>query len=266
MQLDGDLIWTGIRDPQKTSLCLNGAQIVSLRDERESWPGKGCLKVDGLRYTELTLHDPRPAQDTVVRIMGKEHELRARDRIEWLRLQETTDLSEPQPWMQLARLFKEKGESANAKRVVFELRKIQAKRSSLVFRGLKLFHALLEMQPLWVLATIALLTAVGSCEFWLADRAHTMAPKEGIAYSEWRRGVAMNANCPPFNPVIYSLENGLPLVKLGQDDAWAPDPKNELKILHLNYPFLAWFRWILILAGWAQATILASAIGSRYKN
>lgn len=195
MQLNGDLIWTGIRDPQKTSLCLNGAQIVSLRDERESWPGKDNLKVDGLRYTELRLHDPQPRQEAAVRIMGKEHELRARDRIEWLRLQQSTDLYEPQPWMQLANLFKEKGQKAESKRVVFELRRVQAKRSLLIIRGLKLFHALLEMQPLWVLATIAVLTAVGTFEFWLADRAHTMAPRESAAYSEWHRGAVIDVNC-----------------------------------------------------------------------
>jgi len=28
----------------------------------------------------------------------------------------------------------------------------------------------------------------------------------------------------PFNPFIYSVENCIPLVKLGQDESWQPDP------------------------------------------
>jgi hypothetical protein len=266
MELDGDLIWSGIRDSKKTILCLNGAQIGTLRDERESWPGRNGLRVDGLTYGELTLHDARLPQEIEKRSMGREHELRASDRIDWLRLQPSTDLSEPQPWMQLANLLIAKGDGGGAKRVIFELRRIQAKKSFMCFRWLKLFHALLEMQPLLILASIAFFTLFGSLEFWLANKAHAMAPTEIAAYSEWRRGVAIDTGCPPFNPAIYSLENGLPLMRLGQDDKWAPDPKNGLKIWHLSYPFLAWSRWILILAGWAQATILASAIGSKFKS
>jgi len=38
----GDLQWTGIHDAKATTLCLNGATIKSLRDERESWPVRGA--------------------------------------------------------------------------------------------------------------------------------------------------------------------------------------------------------------------------------
>jgi hypothetical protein len=62
------------------------------------------------------------------------------------------------------------------------------------------------------------------------------------------------------------LENSLPLVKLGQDDKWAPDSSLTPKHWFTNYQFLAGFRWSLILAGWAQATILAAALSNRFKT
>jgi hypothetical protein len=41
----------------------------------------------------------------------------------------------------------------------------------------------------------------------------------------------------PFNPVVYALENVLPVVKLGQDSAWAPDPE-------ANGSWLPEWKWI----------------------
>jgi len=41
-----------------------------------------------------------------------------------------------------------------------------------------------------------------------------------------------NDTYPKFNGVIYTLENSLPIFKLGQNDTWAPDP---------HYSPLSWF-------------------------
>jgi hypothetical protein len=266
MRLDGDLIWAGIRDPHKTSLWLNGAKIGTLRDEKASWPGPGGLHIDGLTYRELTLHDSRTDKDRTNRSMAKENELKAGDRLEWLRLQPATDLAEPHPWMQLAELLRVKGEDGGAKRVVFEMRKTQARSNWMLKRWWKVLLALLERQPLWILVTISLFAASGWLVFRQAACARAMAPTESAAYVEWHKGVALDTPCPPFNPLIYSVENGLPLVKFGQDDKWAPDPTCTPAHWYTSYTFLASFRWFLILAGWAQATILASAIKSRFKT
>jgi len=76
----------------------------------------------------------------------------------------------------------------------------------------------------------------------------------------------MDAAYPRFNPFIYSLENDLPLVKFGLDDKWAPDQTYRPKGLIVSYNNLRWARVILIVWGWFQATVLAAAIGSRFKN
>lgn len=218
MRLEGDLYWTGIRNPDKTNLCLNGARIGTLRDERESWPARNGLRIDGLTYQELTLHEQKTGDERERRSMGKEHAVKASDRIEWLRLQPDFDVIEPQPWMQLVALLRAKGDDRQAKRVILEMRKTQARTSWPLLRCSKMLLAHLERQPLWILISISLFTAIGWLVFWEAGYAGAMAPTGNAAYAEWHNGVALVAPCPPFNPFIYSLENSLPLVKLGQDD------------------------------------------------
>jgi hypothetical protein len=71
---------------------------------------------------------------------------------------------------------------------------------------------------------------------------------------------------PTLNPFIYTLENALPLVKLGQDEKWAPDCRHTATSLLTSYWFLMWSRWILILSGWFQATVLAAALSGRFKQ
>jgi hypothetical protein len=266
MRLEGDLHWTGIRNSNKTVLCLNGARIGTLRDERESWPVKNGLRIDGLIYQELTLHEQKTDKDRAMGSLGKEHELRAIDRIEWLRLQPEYEVREAQPWMQLVALLRAKGDDRQAKRVILEMRKTQARACSIPLRWWEVVLAQLERQPLWILLSIFLLTALGWFVFWQAAYAGAMAPTESVAYSEWHKGAVLAASCPPFNPFIYSLENNLPLIKLGQDDKWAPDWSFTPKRWFTNYQFLAGFRWFLILAGWAQATILAAALTNRFKT
>ena len=266
MTLKGDLEWTGIRDAKSTSLCLNGATIKSLRDERESWPGPGGLHLDGLTYEELTLHSARTEINRQKNELGPEHPLKVKDRVEWLQLQRPSDQAEPQPWMQLAALLKAKGDDDGAKCVIFELRSAQAKSSNKAIRVCKVLFARLQQQPLWVLALIALTTSLATCFFWFASVRGAMAPSDKEAYFAWSTGSRMSVAYPQFNPFVYSLENDLPLVKFGIDDKWAPDQTYRPKDPVVSYETLRWARVLLILCGWFQATVLAAAIGSRFKT
>jgi hypothetical protein len=83
---------------------------------------------------------------------------------------------------------------------------------------------------------------------------------------------------PPFHPFIYSLENAVPLVKLGMDAMWTPDPQHvpQLRIpgVHVfgwqpyldDYWFLVFSRWFLIVWGWVQATVLAASLADRFRK
>ena len=262
----GDLQWTGIRDAKATTLCLNGATIKSLRDERESWPSSGGLRLDGLTYEELTLHSARTETNRQKNEFGPEHPLKVRDRVDWLQRQPTSDQAEPQPWMQLATVLKAKGDDDGAKRIIFELRRAQARSSNTAVRAGKILFAKLQQQPLWVTLPIVLTTLLATCLFWFAGKQGAIAPTSKEAYVAWSTGSRMDAAYPRFNPFIYSLENDLPLVKFGIDDKWAPDQDYKPKGLIFSYNTLSWARVIIIFWGWFQATVLAAAIGSRFKN
>jgi hypothetical protein len=203
-----------------------------------------------LTYQELTLHEPRTADDRKQNSLGMEHEIKASDRIEWLNLQPLTDRTEPQPWMQLAELLKAKGDSAGSKRAIFEMRRRQVGSSWLPLRWWKVLLARLEQQPLWILFPVLFFTLLGSCVFKYAECKGAIAPTSKEAYIAWSKGIPYEVAYPRFNPIIYSLENDLPLVKLGQDDKWAPDPSHQPTDWITSYTFLSGFRWLLILAGW----------------
>jgi hypothetical protein len=188
MTLKGDLQWTGIRDAKSTSLCLNGATIKSLRDDRESWPKAGGLHLDGLVYEELILHSARTDINRQKNELGPEHPLKVKDRIEWIQLQPQLDQAEPQPWMQLAALLRAKGDDDEAKRAIFELRRAQAKPTNKAMRAWKIAFARLQQQPLWVLVPIVLITSLATCLFWFAGVRGAMAPTSKKHTSRGQQG------------------------------------------------------------------------------
>ena len=167
--------------------------------------------------------------------------------------------------MQLAHLLREKGNDRGAKRVIFQKDRRRAELRWMLPRWGAILYARLEQIPLLILVLILLQTLVAAGMFWLASTQGGIAPTSKEAYSSWAKGQAYEVSYPRFQPVIYALENDLPLVKLGQDEKWAPDPYHVSDCWITSYVALSWLRWLLILAGWAEATILASAIAGRFK-
>jgi hypothetical protein len=101
---------------------------------------------------------------------------------------------------------------------------------------------------------------------------HRAAKEQGFAPTDEKYYPAAGKNenepvaYPKFNSFVYTLENGVPLVKLGQDEKWAPNQKNPSKQWWANYWFLMSVRWLLILSGWLQATVLAAALSGLFKE
>jgi hypothetical protein len=104
-----------------------------------------------------------------------------------------------------------------------------------------------------------------------------MAPTTKDAYVAWTQGRLADAAYPKFNGAIYALESSLPIFKLGQNDAWAPDPHYKPMSWFPEHPCLAWtarlssyaFLWgariFLNLFGWFQAILLGFALTNRFK-
>jgi hypothetical protein len=263
--LSEDMYWLGIRNSEKAFLDLTGTRMRNLRDDRESWPAKGKLVLDGLVYEEISLHR-RPTDEEIEKgVIEAAMPLDADSRIEWLKIQAPGRRTEAQPWMQLSKHLEDKGDHEGAKHVLYKFRCLQAQESGLLLCGLRIVFAWLEEAPariLWFIgATLLLFTAI----FWHAGAAGALAPTEKDAYEAFTSGKPMPAAYPALNPFIYTLENALPLAKLGQDEKWAPDRRYPSTTWPTNYWFLMWARWVLVVWGWFQAGILGAALVNRFK-
>jgi hypothetical protein len=73
-----------------------------------------------------------------------------------------------------------------------------------------------------------------------------------------------------FQPIIFSLDNTFPLVKLGHADKWEPNYRESssttgslLRRLiagSASGRFMRWFLWLQILLGWLLATLFVAAV------
>jgi hypothetical protein len=266
MRLEGDLIWVGIRNSEKTWLNLAGATVRNFRDDRASWPG--MLVLDGFCYEELTLHRESTPEQIQRRVYAAELPLMADERVAWIKLQPSDRLSEPQPWVHLAKHLEAKGDKTGARHVLYEFACHRANASWLLWRPFAKAFAWLEEQPIRICWSIFTLLMLGSLLFWHASlpSVGAIAPTNRDAYSAWAKGAAYQIAYPRFQPIVYTLENELPLIKLGLDDKWAPDPAHKAAGLVDHYWLLVVCRWLLIALGWVQATALAAAIGGRFKS
>ena len=265
LKVEGAFIWLLIRNPANSKLKLIGAKVRSLRDDRSSRPAQNNLQLDGLEYDDLMSYKNLNAEDVAKNRFPGEHELSAADRVSWLMLQNPEDRAKPQPWMQLRALLERKGDDGGAKHVLYKLRCLQAGKSWLLWRLWKIAFAWLDEAPQRILYSIAVTLILGTLIFGEAGFTGALAPTEKEAYSAFLLGKPMPAAYPVLNPFVYTLENSLPLVKLGQDDKWAPDRGHPAAHWFTKYWFLMWTRWTLILFGWFQATVLAAALSNRLK-
>jgi hypothetical protein len=279
----GSLAWLAIRQPSQSSLTLNGATVGALHDDRPSWPAQGKLRILDFVYQDLVLHGPPgPGQP-----LGPALTLNPEERVEWLMRQPANEVAYAQPWMQLAKLVQADGDTDGAKWVVYKYKRLRARHENPALRLTSWLYDQLEEQPLRIGLPIIVLGLIGSLIFWRAKRIRAMAPTSKDALTSFESSRTVPAGYPPFNPVVYTLENVLPVVKLGQDSTWAPNhlasPESWLPtkpawlriachwgltrwITRVSYRRLSALRWTLILLGWALALILAAAIGSRFKS
>jgi hypothetical protein len=274
-----DLIWQRVEKSEETYLNLVGARVKNLRDDRMSWLEEGSLDIDGLAYEELTLHESSSDENITGRTYSRELPLIAKERIAWIMLQERDRRSEPQPWMQLRELLERKGDRKGTKYVLFRFRCLQAQESWIPWRWLRKLYAWLEENPLRIGWSIALTLLLGTSIFAWGGSKHAMI--ETVRYlpnatKDNGEVKSISPLYPKYQPFVYTLENAVPLVKLGMDDKWTPNPSPEFcrpwfpELPYLffisTYGFLVFTRWSLIVWGWVQATVLAAALADRFKK
>jgi hypothetical protein len=91
--------------------------------------------------------------------------------------------------------------------------------------------------------------------------------------AEGAKHAAAAEPAPAFHPYVYSLDVMLPVVKLGQSEAWKPaDSSFDLHLpLHLGkFPIAAgWTQtvvWIETVAGWLAGGILVAIVSGLIKK
>ena len=255
---------------------LSGSSAGSLRDDEASWPRKGDLRLDGFVYGT---------------IQGGPTD--ARSRLDWLDRQAEM---RPQPYRQLAQFLRGRGDSKGAKQVLFEMEnRLRAEqRDEQVYSPLRWVRAIKDAvvrrvvgygiypgRALWLLAPVV---ALGWVVYGHARYTGIMAPTSNEAYKEFHsNGGHPPAYYQPFNPLIYSLENSVPLARFGQSDHWQPDPVPQPRapqgsvsrvkyLLFVKLPYWRFYpsalrglRWFMIGAGWLVVFSFVVAIARSLK-
>jgi hypothetical protein len=279
MNLSGDLLWHGVQRTSKTDLDLRSAKVQILRDNEASWPAEGRMHLDNLIYQDLILHANPNKEQMDNGIIADPLPLRVDQRVAWLKLQPAANRLRPQPWAQLSRYLESINDKAGAKHVQYEFRRLQAHKSMWPMRCARIAFACLEETPARIMRLIIPTLLVGTLIFAGASPGRsgamitTARDKDGQPVS----GAALN-HYPQFQPFIYTLENDVPLVKLGIDDKWTPDPAHGGKAWFPQYAWLNWLGWfnsyefltfsryLIIFLGWFQAAVLGAALTSRFKQ
>jgi hypothetical protein len=281
LRLSGDMFWMRIQNSGETFLILSGATLKNLYDDRESWPHSENLILDGLTYQELTHHGPPSAEQIMSHSSGPELPFNVEERIKWLILQPEKAREKPQPWMQLRDLLERKGDRKGAKYVLFRFRCLQAQKSWTFWRWLRIAFAWLEEAPIRICWSIAFTLTVGTMIFAGAFSSGAMLasvqiqPNAVLSNGESKN---LSAHYPLSQSFLYTLENAVPLVKLGMDEKWMPDPKHKPQPWFPQFRWLDWLGWfnsywflvtsrvLLICLGWFQAGVLGAVLLRRFKE
>jgi hypothetical protein len=118
---------------------------------------------------------------------------------------------------------------------------------------------------------LAGLIVTGWFLFWIGYRAGDVVPTDKESYSSFKTSGSLPESYPRFNSLVYSADNALPLLKLGQADHWQPDPdpsNNSWRVVTLGETsfsiscpqVLMVCKLTEIVLGWFFATMGVAAI------
>jgi hypothetical protein len=252
----GALILSNLADPHGLQLTLTNTSVGALADESQSWPQAGNLLLDGFEYERFSGLAPKDYKS----------------RMDWLALQKSFL---PRPYRQVAKILREEGEIAGSVEVLYELERRIRARESRWWRTYVIDPVLRWMvgygyyptRAFWWLAGLILL---GFALYFAGYRAGSIAPTDKEAYGTFKASRQFPAHYERFHAFIYSIENSLPFIKLGQVDHWQADPRPESFVWHAPIfrlsvclslaGVLHWFQWLQILSGWVLGTLFIAGV------
>jgi hypothetical protein len=201
--------------PPSGTVSLAGARVGRLTDAPRSWPGPGQVDLTDFSYEALTPRTPFPL----------------RDRVAWL--DAATPEYSPGPYERLAAALRAGGEDAHAREVL--LAKQRRRRESLPLAA-RVWGRLQDVtvgygyRPGRAAVWMAVLWALGAVYF--AVHKAPLSADDGYR--------------PHWSPALYALDLLLPVIDLGQDNAWREAGLGQ------------WVASLLTLLGWTLATTVAA--------
>ena len=201
--------------PERGLIVLSGATVGKLMDRTLSWPRDERLWMAGFTYQQA---------------IPKEGHFNVRERLQWV--EKATAEYAPEPYEQLALMYRNSGEDTNARVVL--LAKQRRRRSTLPFFG-KVWGYLQD----W---TVAYGYRPGQAAFWMC----LLWLSGTLLFTAHRPDALKGDESPHWNPALYALDLLLPVITFGQDTAWNPEGGYQ------------WMAAGLTLLGWILATTVAA--------
>ncbi|WP_159104717.1 oxidoreductase [Plantactinospora sp. BB1] len=218
-------VWLTFAERPTGRVRLSGLQADSIFDDPRTWPAE--LDLIGCTYRLLIARAPSPPGEPSPPVP-----VSVRQRLDWLR--RSPEGYTPQPYEQLAEVYRRSGQEAEARRVLLERQR--RRRATLRAPG-RLFGALVDGLVGYGYRTW--LAAIWLVAFWaLGTLSFALDPS-----------VARNpAEAPERNAALQSLDLLLPIVNLGHDNAWKPVGGTE------------YVAALLVLAGWVLTTAVVAGL------
>lgn len=278
-EVANEFIWTET-STTNVQLDLQRAKVGTLIDDPNSWPATNNLYLQDFVYDRIQSLPPDDATS----------------RIAWLGRQPTNTFL-PQPYEQLAAVFRNMGLEDEAVTVLIEKNREHARFTTIgssAWWWYEVFGRFIRYgyRPWPALLASAFFLLAGWVLFMLGHnpanwpdrkvaaiiRLRVLGARALIEPADHDRAFPngqskLDRAYPKFNAFVYSLETFVPLVKLEMGDYWMPNANRGRKLLVVGKRtllttggLLRIYFWIHIIAGWILTTLLVGAFTGLIKT
>ena len=221
-----------------------------LKDAEDSWPERGSLELEGFVYDGI--RGPMDVSSRLAWLNRQYGPHRAKD----------GDLYSPQPYEQLASVFKHTGRATEARRVL--IAKEQARRR---YAGMawwrRLAHRAYGCSVAFGYRPEQAFYLFAPCIVILMWLVFAIADTNGAMKSV----VAPHAKTvsAEFHPLVYAIDSFLPIVNLHEEERWLPDPAVGFVPIWCGYGIQAGLLaqlclWVNIVCGWFLTFCLVAGL------
>jgi hypothetical protein len=256
VKLSGAHISRGLRYDHALlfGLDLRDAVVGWIADDEKSWPEHGHLSLDGFVYNRIS-DGPTDAHK----------------RMQWLERQAAFNR---QPYRQLAYVLDAAGDDSGARTIQSEMqRRVWSDRRWITrpfswLLKITIGYGYFPLRAIWLLLFLVL---VGLIIYSAGYGVGSLVPNNREAYTYFAEHCHPPPYHEPFNALAYSVENSFPVVKLGAQERWIPNPDSSGASCNLDGRFtrfksiinpslVRWVRWAQICCGWTLTTLFVGGV------